>query len=300
MQGNYIGTDATGTADLGNIWAGVQLFNYASDNTIGGNGSYANNIVAHNGGDGICVASGAGNAILFNSIFDNGGLGIDLSNDGVTQNDPGDSDTGANNLQNFPELTSATLSGDDMIVTGTLDTGVPNDFFTICVFCNGLADPSGHGEGETCVWVAQVETSPGGNASFTMAIPIPDAVCRFVTATATDPDNSTSEFSEAVVVSLVLSGDLDHTPGQLWLDWSDVPYANSYRLYGAVNEAYFPIDDQHELLVLPGIYSQWSSMYGVGDPDSNWTYLVIASDMYGQELCRSNRYGEFDFEKDIP
>src|SRR5205823_6233993 len=47
-------------------------------------------------------------AITQNSIDANGVLGIDLSNDGVTPSDAGDPDTGPNDLQNFPTLTTAT------------------------------------------------------------------------------------------------------------------------------------------------------------------------------------------------
>ena len=40
----------------------------------------------------------------------------------------------------------------------------------------------------------------------------------------------------------------------------------------------------------------WSSTNGIGDPDNNWTYLVIAMDGENVELSQSNRVGEFDYE----
>ena len=43
-----------------------------------------------------------------NSIYANGGLGIDLGNDGVTPNNPAGSPTGPNRLQPYPVLNSAT------------------------------------------------------------------------------------------------------------------------------------------------------------------------------------------------
>ena len=69
----------------------------------------SSNVVAHNAGPGVAIfgAGTTGNRLDGNSIHANEGLGIDLGLDGVTANDlgaPPDSDTGANNLQNFPVL----------------------------------------------------------------------------------------------------------------------------------------------------------------------------------------------------
>ena len=120
VQGNFIGTDVTGTAPVGNVGDGIEFRN-ASGNTTGGTLAGAGNTIAFNGGDGVAVFSGKDNAILGNSIFSNGGLGIDLIPDGVTPNDSGDADAGANDLQNFPTLTSAT-NGSSTTVAGTLDS----------------------------------------------------------------------------------------------------------------------------------------------------------------------------------
>lgn len=64
-----------------------------------------------------------GNRILFNSIFSNQALGIDLSNSGTggREQDPKDPDTGPNNLQNLPVITSAATTG-----TVTAIEGRPN------------------------------------------------------------------------------------------------------------------------------------------------------------------------------
>ena len=113
--GNLIGTNATGTAALGNSHAGVFITDNAANNRIGGTTAGAGNTIAFNGRDGVILGSdlefllppGTGNVILSNSIFSNTGLGIDLDTDGVTPNDAGDGDSGANNLQNFPVLALA-------------------------------------------------------------------------------------------------------------------------------------------------------------------------------------------------
>jgi hypothetical protein len=106
----------------------------------------AGNLIAFNGGHGVEIGDGPGNAILRNSIFNNGGLGIDLGADGVTANDSDDSDTGANGLQNFPELASAVIYTNRTIIRGTL-TSRPGAY-SIQLFENAACDDSGSGEGQ--------------------------------------------------------------------------------------------------------------------------------------------------------
>src|SRR5207253_6667811 len=81
----------------------------APNNAIGGTISGAGNTIAFNGLAGVAVSTGSntGNAIRSNSVHSNAGLGIDLNEDGVTQNDSCDLDGGPNNRQNFPDLSSA-------------------------------------------------------------------------------------------------------------------------------------------------------------------------------------------------
>src|SRR5207302_1099558 len=55
VQGNFIGTNVTGTSALGNAVEGVNIFGSASGNTIGGTGSGARNIISGNSGDGIGI-----------------------------------------------------------------------------------------------------------------------------------------------------------------------------------------------------------------------------------------------------
>jgi hypothetical protein len=194
IQGNYIGTDASGTGTLGNGGYGVSL-GPALNNTIGGTVSGAGNIIAFNGHVGVRVYSNAtGTAILSNSIHSNADLGIDLNNDGVTPNDPGDVDVGGNNLQNFPVLTSIS-NGSGTTITGTLNT-TANTTFRFEFFSNTACDPSNHGEGENLLGFETVTTDGSGDAIFTVTFPTTVAPTEFITATATDPDNNTSEFSQ--------------------------------------------------------------------------------------------------------
>jgi titin len=195
VQGNWIGTDVTGAVRLGN---GVGVFLTFRDKVIGGTGPGEGNTIAYNTGAGVVVDaadSGTGNRIRGNSIHSNGGLGIDLGGDGVTPNDPGDADDGPNGLQNFPVLSRAP-DGAFTRVCGTLNS-TPNTTFAVDFYASAAADPSGFEEGARYLGSAEVTTDAAGNASFQATL---GATPReAVTATATDPTGSTSEFSAAVV-----------------------------------------------------------------------------------------------------
>jgi hypothetical protein len=108
----------------------------------------------------------------------------------VTENDPGDGDTGPNNLQNYPVLTSAILVADQLTLIGTINTPNP-ETVTLEFFANSERDPSEFGEGEDFLG--------SGNANslgkFTVTLPYVQ-VGTFISATATDADGNTSEFSE--------------------------------------------------------------------------------------------------------
>jgi hypothetical protein len=123
------------------------------------------------------------------------GLGIDLSPEGVTPNDERDPDTGANDAQNFPVLNSAT----NTTVEGTLSS-TANTTFILEFFSNTACDPSGHGEGEMFIGSTMVMTGLDGTASFMATFSTRAPSNRFITATATDPNGNTSEFSPCLAV----------------------------------------------------------------------------------------------------
>jgi uncharacterized repeat protein (TIGR01451 family)/CSLREA domain-containing protein len=194
LQGNSIGTNASGTADLGNVGNGVTIVN-AANKTVGGTPVGAGNVIAFNGSAGVAVASDAtGSKIRGNSLFANGFLGIDLEPAGVTPNDPGDGDVGANDLQNFPDISVANPSLGGTYVAGALDS-TPGSTFDLDVYSSPACDASGNGEGTTYLGTFQVTTDGSGDASFVHQLAGPSAVGNVVTATATAPDGSTSEFS---------------------------------------------------------------------------------------------------------
>jgi CSLREA domain-containing protein len=205
VQGNLIGTKKDGAGPLGNSGSGVNIFS-SPNNLVGGSSSGAANTIAFNGKDGVRIhgnGSNPGNRILSNSIHSNGDLGIDLEGgtedaNGVTANDFKDPDTGPNNLQNYPVLTSATTSGGQTTITGSLNS-LPGKQAFIQFFSSPQADPSGFGEGKTFLGLKRVETNTNGNTSFTLTTTLP-ARGNIITATATGSDG-TSEFSQFVVAN---------------------------------------------------------------------------------------------------
>jgi uncharacterized repeat protein (TIGR01451 family)/CSLREA domain-containing protein len=200
VRGNYIGTDVNGAVAIPNGSHGVVIAD-GNDNIIGVDGvTPQDNTIAYNGGDGVLVYSGTGNRILSNSIFTNTGLGIDLgTNNAFTPNDDTDPDAGANNLQNYPVLTSASVSAGDTTIEGVLNS-ISNTNFTIQFFANTVCDPSGFGEGRTYLDTDTTGTDGSGNATINTTIVGSDLTGQFVTATATDPYSNTSEFSNCIPV----------------------------------------------------------------------------------------------------
>jgi parallel beta-helix repeat protein len=197
IQGNLIGTNAAGTAPLGNRLGGIVMDTGARNNIVGG-GTTAPlpNTIAFNGGPGVWVnnAPTINNRITGNSIYSNRGLGIDLGTTGVTPNDLMDPDRGPNMLQNFPVLLSA--NSVTKVIVGRLNSR-PGQKFKIEFFASpvGSCDPSGHGEGMKFLGFKNVATNAVGNAAYSFTSPLAFPSAGVITATATDAAGNTSEFS---------------------------------------------------------------------------------------------------------
>lgn len=234
---NFIGTQIDSASPLGNgshgIYFGNQAGSEASDTLTEGN------TIAFNGGDGIFSQVGTGNQILSNSIFLNSGLGIDLDNDGITANDADDSDGGANGLQNFPVLSSASSAGGNTTILGSLNS-TPNTAFNIEFFHSADCDPSGNGEGEQVLGSTLVTTDGTGSASINVSFPATVADGRFVTAVATDPSNNTSEFSQCISVgggggNFIFSDDFEDNDASDWTFVKGAWSVNAGNLTGTVD-----------------------------------------------------------------
>jgi titin len=186
LQGNLIGTDITGNNALGNAGNGVTIRN-VTNNTIGGTATGAGNTIAFSGNDGVLVDTGTSNAILNNLIFSSGHLGIELINNG-------------NNNQPVPQLVSANQANSNTVVVGSVQS-TPKTTITLQFFSDPSPDPSGLGEGRQFLGTFTLTTNANGFANFDIPIRASVPVGQIITATATDPNNNTSEFSFPVVVS---------------------------------------------------------------------------------------------------
>jgi CSLREA domain-containing protein len=135
-------------------------------------------------------------------ISGNGPLGIDLSGGGREQ-DTKDPDTGANNKQNFPVITSAQTFASFTSINGTLNSTPSTRKIKRTFIIQFFSNPStgSTDEGKTFLGQVEVTTNRQGNASFGFAPDQEVLAGRYITATATNKKTGdTSEFSQARVV----------------------------------------------------------------------------------------------------
>jgi hypothetical protein len=195
IMGSHIGTNAGGTLPLGNSGNGIAMVG-SYDNVIGVPSVFISqrlfmsssienesssvgipNQIAFNGDNGVFVESGSSNGVSANSIHGNTSLGIDLA-------------PGANMNLQPPLLTSAHWATSSVQVSGTLNAWA-NSEFIVQFFANELDEPSG----DAFLGSLRVFTDAAGFATFDFDSSLAPVAAQFVTATATDPLDNTSEFS---------------------------------------------------------------------------------------------------------
>ncbi|MCS6992112.1 MAG: PKD domain-containing protein [Chitinophagales bacterium] len=167
IQGNTIGSDTSGTLNLGNGGRGIYLTAGSVYNLIGGTGPYEGNIIAFNGKPAIAFQNStcAYNSVRLNKVYCNslssGNGGFDFKN-------------GNENLTP-PTLTIVNSSG----VSGQTYPNATVDLFTDdnCSFCEGRQP------------IASVVASSSGVFTYT------GPLSGFVTATVTTSSGSTSRFA---------------------------------------------------------------------------------------------------------
>ncbi|MBW1699232.1 MAG: DUF4347 domain-containing protein, partial [Deltaproteobacteria bacterium] len=126
VQGNYIGTDVTGTVAIANGDDGIEITNGANSNTIGGTTAAVRNIISSNLGEGIDIngAATTGNVIQGNYIgtdvnasanLGNSGSGIYINNAG--SNTIGGTGAGEGNVIAFNNSDGVTIMGTSSGIT---------------------------------------------------------------------------------------------------------------------------------------------------------------------------------------
>ena len=231
---NKIGTDITGLLPVPNQFDGIRIGEGPHKNLIGLPGK--GNVIAYNGGNGITVMTAAElyNTFTENSIFENGGLGIDLFPTGVTPNDAGDSDAGPNSLMNFPVITDAFEAAVTHIL-GHVDCPSATTI-TVEIFKCDISSP-GNGQGKTFVG----RTTCDANGDFELSTG--NAITGdCITATATDELGNTSEFSENVLIGFIGISSVNNVDGPAIIP---VPAKESIELINVHPGTKFSIVNSH-------------------------------------------------------
>ena len=211
----------------GNLVANSNVDGLTLD-TTGTNIQVIGNTIRNNALGGIDIRNATRAAIVGNSILNNGGLAIDLGDNGVTANDAGDGDAGPNDLLNFPQGVSAwVISGNQLRYNFTLDAPAAANGYRIEFFANSAADASGFGEGER--YLGHVDIAHAGGAqsySGTITSLVPVAIGDIISATTTrrtagGTSDTTSEFSAVVtaqgvaLLTVATTSDVfDPSPGE--------------------------------------------------------------------------------------
>jgi uncharacterized repeat protein (TIGR01451 family) len=183
IEGNFIGTDRSGTENLGNTGGGGVQFNTLATRNV----TTEDNTIAFNGLAGVELASGSGetgNLIVDNSIFGNfaGAIGtVGGLNGGPAE----------------PSLASATIAGGTTTVQGTV-SGAAGSVIRVDLYANSNSFAVGGSyQAQTHVQTLNVTVGASGSQDFSTSFPTSSGG-TFFTATATDASNTTSPVSGTV------------------------------------------------------------------------------------------------------
>ena len=199
---------ATGNAQL----SGVAIRGAGSNNNV----VTGNTFTGNNGAGIVAVGNTTGNVFSQNSYYGNGlkadgtpvktggqGLAIDLAastdanaaanGDGVTKNDNGDTDTGANGLLNFPVITSATIVGNTLVVKGYARPGSIIELYNP----GPVADNTKFGEGQTYLGTVTEGGAAGATAGGSAT-----ALAGTATNLASDDDGGSGTYGPGLINGL--------------------------------------------------------------------------------------------------
>lgn len=258
VAGNLVGTDVTGTRELGNnvwdIWTetgAISLEAEANHNTIG-----PDNIIAFNNGHGIAIIgpNTAGNTITQNSIYDNEGKGIHLLDRGMIE-------------LPAPIITDFDLAAGT--VSGSAGAGLTIEIFS---------DSGNEGR----IYEGQATADSSGFFSFSKGASLAGPN---LTATATDADGNTSAFSRyasTIYKDRIVTGD------EVWQDETITTYkmitvksGASLTLRNVTLTFESPIDEECSIIAEPGsslaIYSSTLSRPKYSELDGFHIHVENAS-----------------------
>lgn len=205
IEGNYLGTDASGTRPLGNglnpgspsqPQATIRVGGIVGcDLAIGGPAPGQANVIADGGLQGVLNDSCRGVVAADNQYVANRGLAFDNVSGGgfigATANDPGDpDDVGGNRLQNHPEFTvDAILPNGDVQLGYRVDTAAANATYPLSVRFHRAGSGSDVG--------ARVAEASYATPGLVASIVVP-APALPLTAVAVDAAGNQSEFAPAL------------------------------------------------------------------------------------------------------
>ena len=166
VEGNYIGTSASGSSKLGNGASGVAIYASASGNTIGGSVAGSGNVVSGNGGDGFYISGGGTNANVVEGDY----IGTDYTGSVAVPNDEGvylgggatNNTIGGTTAVTRDVISGNTTNGVEMFSVGTAGNVVEGDY--IGVTASGSAK-LGNGSSGVAIHGGANNNTVGGTAS---------------------------------------------------------------------------------------------------------------------------------------
>jgi hypothetical protein len=231
IQGNIIGLDKNAAAPIPNQLGIVHNDQGPTTSTIGGLTPEAANIISGNTSAGVYAVGPVNASIRGNSIYDNAALGIKTS--GINDfsqpapNDQGDADGGANGQQNYPIVSSVEAtngpSGGSTHILGVLHS-TPSTGFDVDFYANPACTnfPREFLEGKTYLGSTHVDTDASGRVAIDATLPLTVEPGARITATATNPEGGTSEFSQRIPFSMSPSSGPPEGGTQLGINGTDI------------------------------------------------------------------------------